>query len=410
MSDRTDSSSLRRRLARALRSASRLAAALVATAPAAARAEVFNVPCDPGTLAAVLATANTNAEHDLVWLAPACTYPLASTWVVQADSGNPLRVYGRNATLSGQNARTVLVVSAGADLHLSDATIREGKGQNTEGGAVRNSGTLTLLRTTVAASTTNYGGSGVYNAGTLRVTRSTFANNTGAVEGGGIANAAAGRLTLVDSTIEGSVGTYGGGLNNRGRAALFNSTLLGNFAFIGGGLLNEPSGHLLLSNVTIARNDVSGAGGGSGIRNQGMLRMDNSLVAEHLYGDCYNSGTISPLTSNLIEDGSCSFAGSFTGPARLGAGKGTPRYLPLNKGSAALDAGQNVTCARRDQRGAGRPFDGDQDGFANCDLGAYEAGKACGLVGVEGFALLPFVGWLRRRRGGRSGPRGAQVS
>ena len=405
MCDSTDSSSLRRRLARALRSASLLAAMLLAIPPAAVHAEVFNVPCDSNALGSVLATANSNNEHDLVWLAPSCTYLLTSTWGVLADSGNPLRVYGRNATLSGQDARTVLVVNAGANLHLSDVTLRDGKGSNTQGGAVRNLGTLTLQRTTIAASTTNYSGAGAYNAGALRATRSTFAGNTGSVEGGGIANAATGRLALVDSTIESNSGTYGGGLNNRGRGAIFNSTLLGNAAFIGGGVLNEAPGHLLLSNVTIARNETSGSNGGSGIRNQGTLRIDNSLVAEHLYADCYNSGTISPLTNNLIEDGSCSFVGSFTGPAKLGGASGSPRYLPLAAGSAALDTGQNITCARRDQRGKPRPFDGDKDGFANCDLGAYEAGNACGLVGIEGFALLPFVGWLRRRCGG-SAPRG----
>ena len=384
--------------ARGRRTALLLATALLASPLPAAQAEVFNVPCDASALANVIATVNSNNEQDLVWLAPSCMYALPATWVVQADSGNPLRVYGRNAKLNGQAARTVLVVNPGANLHLSDATVRDGAASSTHGGAIRNQGTLTLLRTTVTGSTTNYSGAGVHNVGAFRATRSTFSGNTGSVEGGGVANAPGGRLTLVDSTIEGNGGSYGGGLNNRGYAALFNSTLLGNGSFIGGGILNEPAGKLLLSNVTIARNVISGGNGGAGIRNQGSLRIDNTIVAEHesVYADCYNSGTITPLASNLIEDGSCAFPGAFSGDPKLGSPKGMPRYLPLATGSAAIDAGQNPTCAARDQRGARRPFDGNQDGYAICDLGAFEVSNACGLLGIEVFALLPLVGWLRK--------------
>lgn len=388
--------------ARSLACALLLVAAILATRAPAVRAEIFNVACDPNALASVIATVNGNDEQDLVWLAPSCAYALAATWVVQADSGNPLRVYGRGAILSGQDARTVLVVNAGANLHLSDATIRDGAIAG-NGGAILNQGTLTLLRTTVADSAATGYGAGVYNGGTLRATRSTFSGNTGAVEAGGIANNSVGRLTLVDSTVSGNSGSYGGGINNRGRAALFNSTLFGNGAFIGGGILNEPAGRLVLGNVTIARNAISGSYGGGGVRNEGQLRLDNSILADHesVHADCYNSGTITPLTSNLVEDGSCAVLAAFTGDPKLASATGNPQVLPIAADSPAVDAGQNPACAGRDQRGTGRPLDGNADGYAICDLGAFELGGSCGLLGIEGFALLPFAGWLRRRSGRR---------
>ena len=44
--------------------------------------------------------------------------------------------------------------------------------------------------------------------------------------------------------------------------------------------------------------------------------------------------------------------------------------LPLS--SPAIDAGDPAYCPATDQRGVSRPFDGNGDGLAICDIGAYE--------------------------------------
>jgi len=338
-----------------------------------AHAETINVPCDVAALAAAMVTANTNGEEDFLWLAPLCSYVVTVTWVVEPDSGNPLWVFGRGATLRGEDLHTVLVVDPGATLHLADTIVTDGASTN-PGGAILNVGTLHLTDVTVSSSSAGQTqGGGIYNVGVARLTRTTVSDNTASSGGGGIANVAPGRLTLIASTVSGNAGLYGGGIQNAARAALFDSTLFGNGGFIGGGILNTNKGTAQLSNVTISGNSVSG-GSGSSLWNDGSLAIDNSIVANISQGaECTNQGTITNSTSNLIEDGSCGLVGTTTGDPKLGVPTGTPAVLPLLAGSPAIDAGQNPHCSGVDQRGAPRPQDANQDGFLICDLGAYEA-------------------------------------
>jgi hypothetical protein len=234
--------------------------------------------------------------------------------------------------------------------------------------------------------------------------RSTVADNAAFLEGGGIENAAT-PLTLVDTSLVRNLAGYGGGLFNRGTANLFNSSVLRNRALDGGGILNDSSGQTILGNVTISNNEVSVGGGAGGIRNAGSLAIDNTIIANTGFGeaDCAGVGPISATGGNLVEDGSCEIPGALSGdpglldtPEMTLASGGRPPVLPLFGNGLAIDAGRDESCPGNDQGGLARPFDGDHDGSAACDLGASEA--ACGLLGIEPFFVLPLARRLVRRR------------
>src|SRR5439155_22233245 len=90
-------------------------------------------------------------------------------------------------------------------------------------------------------------------------------------------------------------------------------------------------------------------------------------------------GSITSAGHNLSSDGSCGLAGAGDlqkVDPKLGelADNGGPTQThALLAGSPAIDAGDNASCPGTDQRGTARPVDGNSDGVAVCDIGAFEA-------------------------------------
>ena len=129
---------------------------------------------------------------------------------------------------------------------------------------------------------------------------------SGSGVGGAILKGGSGTLTITNSTIRDSSvggGRYGGGLYMReGAIVIRNSSIYGNSANSGGGLYIE-AGCLTIVNTTLYDNRATGrgaairiqpgasgdlthvtvhknrAGSGSSIRNNGTLRMTNSIVS-----------------------------------------------------------------------------------------------------------------------------------
>ncbi len=103
---------------------------------------------------------------------------------------------------------TVVNVPAGSTVTIEDLNIRYGCA--TDGGGIKNEGTLNLVRSTVYDNRASAGGGGIYNAGTLTVADSTLSGNA-AADGGGIYNAASAvLLTVRRSTFAGNTASASG--------------------------------------------------------------------------------------------------------------------------------------------------------------------------------------------------------
>lgn len=209
-------------------------------------------------------------------------------------------------------------------------------------------------------------GGGIYvdSGAVVTVRNSTFSENQAQASGMGIGGAIVnyGALRVVNGTFSGNESDTGGGAihnGSEGEVAIVSSTLF----------FNSSAGASSIYNVT---------GGTAAIRNT-ILVDESPLTPYNCAGAVVSEGV------NLSNDYVC-----FDGPEDIIAaeplvdpflrdrGGPTPAHALL-EGSPAIDAIDPADCTNLsggllggDQRGFVRPGDGDGDGLAACDIGAFE--------------------------------------
>jgi hypothetical protein len=266
------------------------------------------------------------------------------------------------------NNSSIFSVNAGISLNLSRLSINHGRNYSAGGIYIYHGGTLTLDQCSFFDNYSEEDGAVLYNHGTVTITRCYFGDNhagtAGEGYGGAIENNGDGVMSITNSTftLNGANSANGGGgaIDNMGSLSITNSTIKGNGAFTAGGVMNEAGGSATLKNV---------------------------LLTDNTGGNC--SGLLADgSTHNLSTDDTCSpgFIQVLPADLALGALEGIPAYFPLKVGSVAIDTGTNDGCPAIDEQGKPRPLDGNSDGIAVCDVGAFEAWS----VNVQ-FIFLPMV-------------------
>ncbi len=364
-----------------------------------------------GSLRQAIIDANANPGADTINFSVTGTITLGSSLPTVTD---PLTITGPGVaklTVDGDSQWYIFNFD-GQDNYISGLTLTGGSAQGGAAIQLQQSDALTI-DSCVLADNKSLGGGAIYIwSSTLTVQNSTISGNEATTSGGGgiyigggsravlsnvdisgnkAVNSTAGggiyiegsSLIIYKSTISGNgpVNTGGGiYLFNNANSYLENVTISGNSANAGGGISNASS-TLLLTNVTITNN--TGSSNGGGIYNSGDVTSINTIVSNNpgSGANCENiGGTFTSHGHNIDSGNTCGFdhAGDLVntdpllGPLYNNGGDTETHALLLN--SPAIDAGNDSGCpSYTDQRGFFRHEDGDGDGNAVCDIGAFEA-------------------------------------
>lgn len=272
----------------------------------------------------------------------------------------------------------------GGEVTVSDSHI-DGNSTLGGGGGVELAGDdqFTITNSTINDNSAESGGGGIdiIQDAPVTVRNTTIANNDAHdYVGGGIAQTTLVPLTIDRVTFSGNTALSGGGISllYNGPTTITNSTFSGNsVAENGGAIWRNSATPVTVLNSTIAGNS------GDGIFTDyagGTFAFKNTIIANNAGGDCAfaNGGHLTSQGHNLASDATCNLNAASdleeTDPklGPLADNGGDTQTMALLPDSPSIDAGTDTGCPATDQRGIERPADGDDEGTATCDIGAFE--------------------------------------
>ena len=259
--------------------------------------------------------------------------------------------------------------------------------------------TITLNHQCCGSGGTGGGGILIGGAGSAQILNNTITNNAlSSAEGGGISLFAAGTPIIRGNLISGNSvsglipAATGGGIwiANQSDALILDNLIVGNSADQGAGISSNGSPNLLLLNNTIVYNNAR-LSVGSGVLAEGFTTLINNIIVGIINQSVVDCGQFSPNPPSVFQlndvfspqsnslYGSCANETGKNGnlssdPLFMSAANGD---FHLRLGSSAIDAGDNTTpnLPTTDFDGNPRIVDGNNDGVAIVDLGAYEVGN-----------------------------------
>jgi subtilisin family serine protease len=198
-------------------------------------------------------------------------------------------------------------------------------------------------------------------------------------EGGGLFSEGDSDPRLNNLYFLGNAAHHGGAISSRSTigTALTNTVFSGNMAAAAGGAIATFESDLRVVNSTFSGNSapsggaISGSGGRSTIVNS-VLWGNSSLEIDAQLGN------VTTVSDSVIQGGYSGTNVLNLDPLFLNAAgpDGMPGTvdddLRLGSASPAIDSAGDTDCPKSDVSGVPRPVDGDADGQAHCDMGAYE--------------------------------------
>lgn len=215
----------------------------------------------------------------------------------QINITSSMKIIGENKVntfINGSNQGNLFNISEGVYLYLINLTITQGN--DTNGGAINNKGTLTLKNTVFTNNTATKKGGAIYNTGTLTLDNTTFTENRAtnggdySTSGGAIYND--GILIIRNSLFTANtalvyhpnmtMSTNGGAIYNLGTLTITNSTFTLNSAHQGGVITNDGNNTVTIDKCTFINNTSDGTGVGGAICNYyGVFTITNSVFTSN---------------------------------------------------------------------------------------------------------------------------------
>jgi FG-GAP-like repeat/Bacterial Ig-like domain len=357
-----------------------------------------------GSLRQALITSNTNNQDDTinfdqsVFNTPQTITLTGGQLVIEPDNSSGvtkvLTINGTGAnllTISGNNQSRVIFINRDTRVVINKVKITGGNGIQgggifLDGGYVGEGNRNLILSDSIVSGNTGNNGGGLSLGGyEVLLINTTISDNSSITYGGGIYIPFGANLRMINSTISKNTAGAGGGVYSNGAnlyltncTVAFNRITLANS--IGGGIFLGYAGtnfesRLFVKNTIIAKNIAPANSLGIDVYGNGFISQGYNIV-----GNTVGGYVVGAATDQLNVDPSLD--------AELKNNGGWIPTHALSIGSSAVDRGSNcvlTTIANggcldpnitADQRGVSRPQDGNSDGTATVDIGAFEVSTA----------------------------------